>query len=302
VKVEGVIDVWGAQAAQPLVRRWELQFRQDHPAFHVLYHMTGSDIGMAGLYTGFADLAVLGRECTAVENKAFEWIFRYPPTQIQIMTGSLGQAGRSPALIAYVHRENPLARLTLAQLNAVFGHEHASGAVQNIRTWGGLGLEGEWTSQPINLYANHAESGTGAFFRQIVLKGSAKMNWDALREFSGHDASSRILAAVAADRAGLAVTAGWGKSMPSQVRSVPIGRDESEAVAASRESLIARRYPLARSVHVYFNRAPSRPLDVRIELFLRYILGDRGQREVVDQGDYLPLTPQTADQQLQQLA
>ena len=301
MKLEGVIDVWGTQAAQPLVRRWELQFCKDHPNFHLLYHMTGSDIGMAGLYTGFADLAVLGRQCTPVESKAFEWIFRYPPTQLQILTGSLGQAGQSPALIVYVHRDNPLVRLTLTQLDAVFGHEHLGGAAQNIRTWGGLGLEGEWTDLPINLYANHAESGTATFFRQVVLQGSAKMNWDALREFSGRDASSRILTALAADRAGLAVTAGWGNSMPSRVRSVPLGRDGNEVMTASHESLISRRYPLTRSVHVYFNRAPGRALDVRIEHFLRYILSERGQREVAIQGDYLPLNPRLADQQLQQL-
>ena len=87
---------------------------------------------------------------------------------------------------------------------------------------------------------------------------------------------ARIIAAVAADRAALAVTAGWGKPTLPQVRSVPLGRDGRDAVAASPDSLISRRYPLARSVHAYFNRAPSRPLDVRIERFLRYLLSDPG--------------------------
>lgn len=300
--MEGVIDVWGTQGAQALWRRWEAQFRRDNPGFHVIYHMNGSDIGMAGLYTGFADLAVLGRECTEVESKAFEWIFRYPPARVQIMTGSVEQAGRSAALIAYVHRDNPLAQLTLLQLDAVFGHEHLGGAVQNIRNWGGLGLQGEWANLPINLYADHAESGTGRFFRRTVLKGSAKMNWDALREFSGHDAPKKILAALGADRAGLAVTAGVGKSLPPLVRAVPLACGSDEAVAASRDSLISRRYPLARDVFVYFNRPPGRGLDVRIEGFLKYILSERGRREVVDQGDYLPLSAQIADQQLKLLA
>lgn len=301
MKIEGIVSVWGTQAAQAVLRRWEARFRRDNPGFHVVYHMTGSDIGMAGLYTGFADLAVLGRECTDVESKAFEWIFRYPPSQVQIMTGSLEQAGQSPALIAYVHRDNPLARLTLLQLGAVFGHEHPGGAMQNIRSWGALGLVGEWLDLPINLYADDAESGTGQFFRRVVLNGSARMNWDALREFSGHDAPTKILAAVAADRAGLAVTAGGGKLIPPLVKAVPLGREGSEFVAASRDSLISRRYPLTRAVHVYFKRSPKLTLDVRAKGFLRYILSDEAQREIVDQGDYLPLSPQMADRQLQLL-
>jgi len=112
VTLNEVITVWGTAQAQSLVRRWEVGFRKSHPSVHVESRLTGSDVGMAGLYTGFADLAVLGRECTAFESKAFEWIFRYPPAQIQIMTGSLGQAEQSPALIAFVHRDNPLAQLT----------------------------------------------------------------------------------------------------------------------------------------------------------------------------------------------
>ena len=42
--------------------------------------MTGSDTGMAGLYTGEADIALLGRTATASELQAFEWVFRHPPT------------------------------------------------------------------------------------------------------------------------------------------------------------------------------------------------------------------------------
>jgi phosphate transport system substrate-binding protein len=301
VTANEVITVWGTAQAQSLVRRWEAGFRKSHPRVHVESRLTGSDAGIAGLYTGFADLAVLGRECTAFESKAFEWIFRYPPAQIQIMTGSLGQAGQSPALIAFVHRDNPLAQLNLVQLDAIFGYERLGGARNSVRTWGDLGLPGEWTGKPINLYTHDAESGTGRFFRRAVLGDSAKMNWEHLTEFKEPDAGHRILEALAADKAGLAVAGASSDSVP-QVKALTLARDAGDAaVAASRETLISRSYPLTRALYAYFNRRPSNPVAASLNEFLRYVLSQEGQQDAVEGTGYLPLSPQTARQQLQKL-
>jgi phosphate transport system substrate-binding protein len=298
MRLNEVINVWGTPAAQPVVRRWELGFKQAHPGFHIAERLTGSDIGMAGLYTGFADLAILGRECTQSESKAFEWIFRYPPARVQVSVGSLNAAERSAALLAFVHRDNPLSQLTLGQLDAIFGPERLRRAPGRIVAWGDLGLPGEWANTPIRLYADHAESGTGRFFRSAVLGGSAKRNWDALSEFEGPDAGRKILAALAADRTGLAVTAGVDEHTP-EIKTVALARDSGDqAVVASAETLMSLRYPLTRAVHVYFNRRPGAPVDARFEEFLRYILSDPGQRDLCSEGAYLPLSAQMARQQL----
>jgi phosphate transport system substrate-binding protein len=295
------IDLWGTPAAEAVVRRWELGYRQTHPGFFIAARLTGSDIGMAGLYTGLADLAILGRECTPFESKAFEWIFRYPPARVQVSVGSLNGPERSAALLVFVHRDNPLSQLTLVQLDAIFGPERLRGAPGRIASWGDLGLSGEWAHKPVRLYADHAESGTGRFFRDAVLVGSAKRHWDRLTEFQGQSAGAEILAALAADRTGLAVTAGVG-DQPSETRTVAVARDQGEeAVAASAETLISLRYPLTRAVYVYFRRRPGATLDARLQEFLRYILSDSGQQDLCCEGGYLPLSRQMARQQLESL-
>jgi phosphate transport system substrate-binding protein len=301
MRLAEVINVWGTPAAQAVVRRWELGFKQAHPGFHIAERLTGSDIGMAGLYTGFADLAVLGRECTQFESKAFEWIFRYPPARVQVSVGSLNGPERSGALLVFVHRDNPLPQLTLGQLDAIFSPERLRGAPGRIAWWGDLGLAGEWANRPIRLYADHAESGTGRFFRSAVLEGSAKRNWDALTEFQGQDAGRKVLAALAVDRYGLAVTAGVGEHAP-EIKTVAVARGSAdEAVVASAETLISLGYPLTRAVHVYFNRRPGSPVDARLDDFLRYILSEPGQRDLSDEGSYLPLSAQLARQQMEML-
>jgi phosphate transport system substrate-binding protein len=82
--VRGVIRVWGSTALQRLGQGWADRFRARHPRARVTFHMTGSDTGMAGLYTGEADVALLRRVATASELQAFEWVFRRPPRCIEL--------------------------------------------------------------------------------------------------------------------------------------------------------------------------------------------------------------------------
>jgi phosphate transport system substrate-binding protein len=295
--LSGVLRVAGNPETAAVVARWADAFHRQHPGVRIETHLTGSDTGMAALYTGEADLTLLGRAPTPSEIQAFEWIFHYKPAQVEIMTGSLDRAGRSPAPVLFVHRDNPLAQLSLAQLDAIFGTEHRR-APADIRTWGQLGLTGEWADKPLHLYAPDAMSGTGRFFRHVVLNDSRMMNWAQLREFSDtdvpraatHDAGRQILAALAADRYGLAV-ASLGFAQEG-IRSVPL-----DGITATRESLIARQYPLTRAVLACFNRKAGAPADPLVAAFLRYILGSEGQQEISRAGAYLPLAPERAAEQ-----
>jgi phosphate transport system substrate-binding protein len=216
-----------------------------------------------------------------------------------VANGSVGAPGKSHALAVLFHRDNPLERLTLAQLDAAFGCEHRRGGA-SARTWGDLGAGGAWAAQPIHLYAYDAESGNGAFFRQVALRGSRKWNWAALTEFTGPDADRRIVAALARDRFGIAVASPAAATPEVKV----VGLAEAAAGPAgtpTRASLIGRTYPLGRVVAAYFNRAPGRPLDPKVAEFLRYVLSREGQEDVAREGDYLPLSPATGREQLRSL-
>ena len=87
-----------------------------------------------------------------------------------------------------MNAESPITRLTLAQLDGIFGAERTAGmrgfkwtpsdgrgANQDIRTWGQLGLTGKWADQPDQTYG-HAPSGTTRFFQWRVLKNGDKWN------------------------------------------------------------------------------------------------------------------------------
>ena len=257
---------------------------------------------MAGLYSGRADIALLGRTCSASEIQAFEWIFRYQPTQVEVMTGSLDQPGKSAAPVFFVHQDNPLTELSPTQLAAILG-----GGSSDIHTWGQLGVKGEWANQPINLYLPDTTSGTGKFLQQALLKGGKAMNWDHLTEFGDcekfqnptHDAGTQAISSLVADRFGLALAnlaCATPVVRPLALRTDPTG----PAVTATRASVAGRQYPLARSVVACVNRRPDAPLDPRVRDFLEFVLGQEGQRAIEASG-YLPLTSANVSEQLLKL-
>src|SRR5207248_7716413 len=99
-----------------------------------------------------------------------------------------------------------------AELDAIAGCERRRGHVP-IRTWGDVGLGGEWAAQPIRIHTYDADTGTGRFFQHAVLGDSRKMNWERITEYKDrprHDgsvyrAAEQILDALRGDRFGIAV-------------------------------------------------------------------------------------------------
>lgn len=307
-RVTGAIRSWGNDRMLALMKRWEAGFRRFHPDATFETKLMGTGTGMAGLHTGVADLALMGRESNSTEDMAFEWVFRYKPLGVQVGTGSAGSPGKSYAPAILVHRDNPLASLTMVQLDAVFGCEHRRGA-KNVRTWGELGLTGEWASRPIHVYAPDVQASTGAFFREVVLKDSYKWSCE-MTEFAGpfpgreradpDDGVREVVEALARDRAGIALSA-LGVATPAVKPVALSAEDGGPAFAPTPANVAARRYPLSRAVWIYVNREPKAPLEPKVAEFLRYVLSREGQQEVERGGDYLPLPAVVLVEQLRRL-
>jgi phosphate transport system substrate-binding protein len=309
--VTGTLRLWGhgspgTDFIGKLVKSWEDGFRRHHPGIRFDNRMYGTASAMGALYTGGGDLAILGREIWPVEIEAFERVLHYPPLGIDIATGSLDIRNMDFALNVFVHQDNPLAQLTLAQVDAVFGSEHRRGT-RNIRTWGEFGLNGEWIDQPIRVYGFPVRRGFAIFFQDAALGGSHRWNCD-LKEFpdimkpdgSLLDGGQQILDALAQDRYGIAYS-NLRYANP-QVKPLALAaKDGGPYYAATKETLIERQYPLTRFITTFINRAPGQSVDPKVKEFLRYILSKEGQQEIVRDGNYLPLSEAAARAQLKKL-
>jgi phosphate transport system substrate-binding protein len=107
---------------------------------------------------------------------------------------------------------------------------------------------------------------------------------------------------LARDRSGIAWTVMPQAKGIAGIKPIALAPREGGAyVLPARETFQDRTYPLVRSIHIFLNRAPGRPLEPRLREFLRFILSREGQDIVHRDGGYLPLTAALALEQLKKL-
>jgi phosphate transport system substrate-binding protein len=289
------IRVWGSPQMSGVLRHWEQGFRKHHTEIRFRDELHGTASGIAGIYTGVADIALMGREIWPIESMAFQSVFPWRPLGIEVATGSYDIPKSTYALVVYVHKSNPLSQLTLEQLAAVFGKPLAAGL--QARHWDDLGLTGEWAGKPIHTYNFDYENDKAVFFRRRVFRD--RYRWEgSTQEFSNLttpcgetvDSGQLILDALARDPLGMAVSNPHYAN--HDVKPLALAEPGRGAVAASVETVRDRTYPLTRAVYLYVNRDPKKPLDAKTAQFLRYVLSAEGQQDVARDGTYLPLTPE----------
>lgn len=310
--VAGDIRLWGhGNRKLPwmhyLVDQWAEGFRRFHPGANLQAQLYGTSSGIPSLYNGLGDIALLGEEILPDAARAFERVKGYPPTGIELMTGSVDIRNFDYAQMVFVHRDNPIDRLTLTELDAILGTEHRRGT-HNIRRWGELGLTGEWAERAITPYSWAIDDSFGFYLRNAVLLGSHRWN-PALRGFahitnpdgSIYDHGQQILDALAKDRAGIAVSN--IRYAGPEVKALPLGRTAGTPfVGVSEATLIDQSYPLTRTLPAVIDRPPDGRIQPAVREFLRYVLSRQGQEAVNRDGRYLPLSPAAAARQLRILA
>jgi phosphate transport system substrate-binding protein len=306
-QVSGTIHSWGHGYLKTMMSYWEEGFQKFQPNVHFQDDLLSSAAAMAGLYSGRADLGVLAREISEPEIAAYEKVTKQKIYPIQVATGSYGNPDKIMALGIFVNKDNPINKLTFSQLDAIFGAERRRGEKENIRTWGQLGLAGEWKQEAIHPYSGPVYEVPGSVFSHIVMKGSVLWNCDLhqledLPVPGGKDIDGyqRVVDAVGSDRNGIAFS-GAGYRNPKAKLVALASEDGGTYIEASRENVANRSYPLARPVRFYINDGPAIPPDPKVIEFLRYVLSREGQQQVVREGDFMPLPADVVREELKKL-
>jgi phosphate transport system substrate-binding protein len=326
-KVSGTIRNFGFGLGGVL-KLWEDDFREIHPGVTFADTLPTSDAAIPALVTGVADLGPDGGEPAITEALSFFEVYGYPPTDITVASGAFDVEGKSNGPVIFVNKDNPITQISMDQLDGVFGAERTAGmrgfkwspadgrgAEKDIRTWGQLGLTGEWADKPIRTYG-HAPSGTTRFFQWKVMGNGDKWNPN-YREYV--ETGSKMIAdedkaeqrlglqwmlkkELAHDKFGIAWTVmPQAKGIDGLKVIAVIPRGSERAVMPSMESFQDRSYPMVRSIYIYLNRKPGTSVDPKLREFLRYILSREGQETIARNGSYLPLTGAVVREQLRKL-
>jgi phosphate transport system substrate-binding protein len=329
--MSGTIRQWGSNylADSNLERYLEDGFHKYHPNVKFENNLSSTFIGIGGLYAKRAELAAMGRRATWDELQGYQRVFNTLPVEIAMATGSYDVAGWTFALVVFVNKDNPLTELTFDQLDGIFGAQRdggwnsnewdptaGRGADKNIRTWGALGLKGDWADKPIHVYAYNLNYHFPRDFSEKVMKGSNKWN-EQMKEYSnktraagaagaGGDfatllgAGEQMTAEVSNDRYGITYT-GILYQNPG-VKPIALARESGGPfVAPTLNTVQDRSYPLTREVYYYANRAPGKTIDPLVKEYLRFALSREGQEAVQRDGKYLPLTAAVAGEQMRKL-
>lgn len=283
--VSGSLKSEGSDTMNNEMTLWAESFQKFYPSVKIEIQGKGSSTAPPALEAGTAQFGPMSREMKAEEVDKFEKKYGYKPTSVKTSIDMLA---------VYVHKDNPLQCLSLQQVDAIFSKTRRGGSSKEIKTWGDLGLKGEWANKPISLYGRNSASGTYGYFKEHALfKGDYK---DSVKEQPG---SSAVVQAVASDKFAVGYSGIGYKT--ADVKAVSIAaKDGAECVAADIEHAYNGTYALARFLYIYVNKQPNQPLDPLRSEFLSYVLSFQGQEAVTKDG-YFPLTAKVLEAERQKL-
>jgi phosphate transport system substrate-binding protein len=282
--VSGNVNSVGSDTMNNLMTLWAEAFVKLYPNLKVQVEGKGSSTAPPALIAGTAQFGPMSRAMRVTEIDQFERKHGYKPTQIRTSYD---------ALAVYVNKDNPLDKLSLAQADAVFSKTRKRGS-KDVKSWGDLGLTGDWAARPISIYGRNSASGTYGFFKEHVLQNGDYR--DTVKEQPG---SASVVQGVTEDRFGIGYSGIGYRTSGVKVLALA-EKDGGYYSSGSYEDVKGGKYPLNRFLYLYINKAPGKPLDPLVKEFVRLILSREGQDVVVKDG-YLPLSAEIVKQELAKL-
>jgi ABC-type phosphate transport system substrate-binding protein len=291
-----------------VLEQWQAAFRKYHPG--ITFEISDQE-----LESGLVDI-IQKRGYTWSELHEFQGRYGHYPLEIEMATGSYNVPGWTPAFAIFVNETNPVKGLTIGQLDGIFGGPRRGGWIgtvwnpaaargrdKNIRRWGQLGLAGDWADREVIPSGRPLKYHIQLYFERKVFQGGSIWN-ENLQEFAHelHPDGSRALSSVSIvkyvqDNPGGIAFADLASDMEG-VKYLPIAASpDGPYVELTLDNLRSRAYPLALEIYLYANRDPGKPMDPKIEEFMRFVLSREGQRAVQNDGKWLPLTAGVVTQQ-----
>lgn len=277
--VSGNLSSVGSDTLANLMTLWGEEFKRLYPNVNIQIQAAGSSTAPPALSEGTSNFGPMSRKMKDKEEEAFERKFGYKPTAIPVAID---------ALAVFVHKDNPIKGMTLAEVDAIFSATRKCGYKEDVTNWGQLGISGTLGNQTIQLYGRNSVSGTyGYFKKKATCKGDYK---NSVNEQPG---SASVVQSVAASINGIGYSGIGYKT--SGVRAVALTKKAGKAyIDATPENALNGSYPLSRFLYVYVNKHPNKALGPLEREFVKMVFSKQGQNVVIKDG-YIPLPAKTVD-------
>ena len=164
--VSGNLSSVGSDTLANLMTLWAEEYKRFYPNVNIQIQAAGSSTAPPALTEATSNIGPMSRKMKSKEIAAFESKYGYKPTAVPVAID---------ALAVFVNKDNPIAGLSIYQVDAVFSSTRKCGAAANVVNWGDLGLTGEWARKDVQLFGRNSVSGTYGYFKKKALcKGDFK--------------------------------------------------------------------------------------------------------------------------------
>ena len=245
--VSGNINSVGSDTMNNLMTLWAEAFQKLYPNVKIQVEGKGSSTAPPALIAGTAQFGPMSRAMSATEIDQFEQKYGYKPTQLRTSYD---------ALAVYVNKDNPIEKLTLAQVDAIFSKTRKRGFKETSRPGASSASPATGRAGRSASTAATPPSGTYGFFKEHALgNGDYK---DTVKEQPG---SASVVQGVTEDRFGIGYSGIGYKTSGRQGRAPRREGRSARTPTATTSDVMSGKYPLNRFLFLYINRAPGKPLD-----------------------------------------
>ena len=259
-----VIQNKGSDTLVNVAQAWAENYQTVAPDVAVAVSGGGSGTGIAAMINGTVDIANASRQ---MKQKEIDLAKSRGQNPVEHIVGY-------DALAVFLHQDNPLDSIGIAQLAEIYGEEGET------ESWEQLGIEVPGCKgQEIILVSRQNNSGTYAYFRKAVLGGKRDYKLGT-RDMHGSKDVVHLVEKTpcAIGYSGLAYATDHIKM--ACIRSAGDAGCVNPSVATASDG----SYPIARPLFMYTNGEPQGA----IRSYLDWIMSDEGQCIILDKG-YAPV-------------
>ena len=116
--VSGTLNSVGSDTMNNMMTLWAETFRKFYPSVKIQVEGKGSSTAPPALIAGTSQFGPMSRQMRATELDQFEAKYGYKPTELKTSYD---------ALAVYVNKDNPITKLSLAQVEAIFSKTRKRG-------------------------------------------------------------------------------------------------------------------------------------------------------------------------------
>ncbi|MCY2991846.1 MAG: phosphate ABC transporter substrate-binding protein [Planctomycetota bacterium] len=258
------VRIGGSDTMVNLAQAWAEAYKKSHPDVSVQVSGGGSGVGIANLIKGTTDIANSSREMKKSEKEAVSKNAGQEPQEFEV--------GKD-ALAVYVHKDNPLEVISMADLAEIYG-EHGK-----ITKWSQLGVANKLCgSDEITRVSRQNNSGTYQYFREAVLTGQ-----EYKAESVALSGSKDLVAMISRTPCAIGYS-GMGYHT-AEVKWLKVAQQQGDSgVEPSVDTVQHKTYPISRPLFMYTRGEPAG----EVKEFLDWVRSEAGQKVVIDLG-YVPL-------------